>query len=99
MKLIITFVTLSVCAFLVGCANQFPMGREKVGASWSDYEDARYFCIKDASQRVSTAAIGQFGGAATSSVTPSCQLYDACMSSKGFYMTQNGRFQKQVSCH
>jgi len=83
---------------LAGCRSGPPMGREKLEATEEEYTQARYVCMKEATGRYSEATVSGYSGAATSQPEISCQLYDACMQSKGFNLVPNGRFQSPIRC-
>ena len=93
---------------LAGCDTtpSIRMGRDKAGASQQEFEKTRYQCIKEASSRVvsgnataDTPYRPGYQSNVSSQVIPSCQMYRACMSSNGYYLVQNGRFDSPVDCN
>jgi hypothetical protein len=66
------------------------MGWVRAGATYGDYAAERYRCLQEASQRVSSAAVDQGGGAASSAVYPSLGIYNACMQAHGWRYVQDG---------
>ena len=86
--IIIKTIALSAFAMLMtGCA----VPKYDGPGSFQDFANARYQCVQETSARVSGAAVNQYGGAARSSVMPSCSAFSACLASKGYYESQNGR--------
>ena len=60
--------------------------------SFQDFATVRYQCLQETKTRTSGAFVNQYGGAASSDVTPSCTAFDACLASKGYYRNPNGTF-------
>jgi hypothetical protein len=67
---------------LLGCAPQ--MAWEKPGATQSEFAEARYACLQQSQERVSTASTNQFGHDARNSIITNQPLFDACMTSQGW---------------
>ena len=88
MKFFGTIPTITIALLMTGCAAPKYDGP----GSFQDFANARYQCVRETSARVSGAAINQYGGAASSSVMPSCSAFQACLASKGYYESQNGKF-------
>lgn len=85
-------------AMMAGCASGPPMGRDKAGATYEEFAHTRYTCMKEATGRYAGAAVNAYGGSSASQPAISCQMYDACMQSRGFYAVPNGRFQMPINC-
>ena len=75
-------------ALLTGCAAPHYDGP----GSFQDFANARYQCLRETQQRMSGATINQYGGSATSQVIPSCSAFNSCLATKGYYQSQNGKF-------
>ena len=86
MTLVKTLALSGVAILMTGCAPKYDGP-----GSFQDFANARYQCVQQTSARVSGAAVNQYGGAASSSVMPSCSAFQACLASKGYYVSQNGR--------
>ena len=71
-----------------GCASAPPSYMRFTGPTnktQQEFVNDRYACLKETQQRRSNAAVNEYGGAASSSVMPSCSAFNACLASKGFY--------------
>jgi len=88
MKLLQTIAIPTLAILMTGCAAP----RYDGPGSFQDFANARYQCVRETSARVSGAAVNQSGGAASSSVMPSCSAFASCLASKGYYESQSGRF-------
>ena len=88
MKFLKIAFVLGVVTFINGCAAPKYDGP----GSFQDFANARYQCLNETSARVSSATVNQYGGTARSQVIPSCSAMLACLASKGYYQSQNGRF-------
>jgi hypothetical protein len=90
MKFLKKIVMAIMTIVMTGCIA--PPPKYTGPGSFQDFANARYQCVRETSARVSGAAIGQYGGSAKSSVMPSCSAFTACLASKGYYESQNGKF-------
>jgi hypothetical protein len=75
-------------AALSACAHGPVTVWVKPGASQSDFAQARYNCMQQSQQRVSTAFVNQYGGAANNSVITNQNLFGACMNAQGWSLQQ-----------
>ena len=93
--IIIKTIALSAFAMLMtGCVAPAPMlmaPKFDGPGSFQDFANARYQCLQQTSARVDGGFANQYGGALSSSVMPSCSAFSACLASKGYYQSQNGR--------
>jgi hypothetical protein len=80
--------TVIILVALTGCAAPNYDGP----GSFQDFVNARYQCVRETSARVSGAVVNESGGVANSQVMPSCSAFAACLASKGYYASQNGKF-------
>lgn len=71
---------------LVACA---PMTWNKPGASQNEFSQDRYDCMQQAQQRVSSALVNAYGGAASDQVITNANLFGSCMNAKGYYLQNN----------
>jgi hypothetical protein len=60
----------------------------KPGASQADFAQVRYNCMQQSQQRVGTAFVNQYGGAANNSVITNQNLFGACMNAQGWSLQQ-----------
>jgi hypothetical protein len=74
---------------LTGCTR---WAWEKEGASKQDFNVDNYACMREAQQPGSSAYIGQYGGAAQSSVRMNQHLYHACMKARGWEPRRESKF-------
>jgi predicted aspartyl protease len=74
----------AVPAFLVlfGCAT--PTIWIKPGATHDEFAKDRYSCMQQSQQRVSSAFVDQYGGAASNRVITNASLFNACMNAQGW---------------
>ena len=97
-RAVATMMCLASLILVTGCASGPPLGREKAGATYEEFAQARYGCMKEAASQYSGATVNAYGGAATTEQVIGCQMYDACMQSKGFVLVSGGRFNAPVMC-
>lgn len=91
----IELVTLFVAGiFISACAHRVPAQTifrySKSGATQEQFMPDRYECMKDAQQRVSGAAVNQYGGAANSETVVSCDVWVVCLGARGYQVDANG---------
>ena len=68
---------------------------------FQQFAQVRYQCLQETSVRQSGAFVNSSGGAATSTVTPNCSAFDACLAAKGYYRNPNGNLDASsipISC-
>jgi hypothetical protein len=98
-----TILFLSTLIVVVGCTTIYGGTYRFDGpGSFQDFAQVRYQCSQETSSRVSGAFANQYGGAASSSVTPECSRFTACLAAKGYYRNPEGRLDASaipVSCH
>jgi len=58
--------------------------------NFQEFARIRYQCLQETSVRQGGAFVNQYGGAATSTVTPNCSAFDACLASNGYYRNSSG---------
>ncbi|MEJ8825615.1 hypothetical protein WKW80_26910 [Variovorax humicola] len=83
---LLTFSSLALVAVLAGCA---PMQWQKPGSTQDEFSRARYDCLQQSQQRVSGAAVNQFGGTSSSNMQTNDGLYASCLNAKGFYLQRS----------
>lgn len=66
------------------------------GATYQSFIDTRYVCYQETATRQYSAGINQYGGAATSTVAPTCSAFRACMASRGYFQSATGEFDPYV---
>jgi hypothetical protein len=101
MKKYIAFSLLSIMLYGCDTVPQVQYGREKYGATESDFRNQVYACMRESSSRVSQSSANTINGMnyqSSSTVQPSCQMYRACMDANGFNLVQNGRFNQRINC-
>ena len=54
-------------------------------ATYDQWMKDRYACYNETQQRVSGAYVGPYGGAASSTVIPSCSAFNACLAARGYF--------------
>ena len=99
-KLLGLFFSLTLALLLGGCVHGGTYKFTGPG-TFQDFATARYQCLQETQTRSSGAFVNQYGGAASSSVAPSCTAFDACLASKNYYRSPNGNFDASsipVSC-
>lgn len=74
---------------VAGCATQVRYQKDG-GSTQEQLLKDRYDCLRETQQRVSSASINAYGGAADSSVMPSCSAFAACMASRGYVRSDKG---------
>ena len=87
---------IAMISILGGCAASYDGP-----GSFQDFANARYQCVQETSAWYSSGAANQYGASVSSGVKPGCSAFLACLASKGYYKTQNGRFDAKsipVSC-
>ena len=87
MKKIVSFIFLVL--LLSSCATGYYAFVGPTNKTQSDFMQARYSCLQETQQRVSSAYANQYGGSSSSIVAPSCSAFKACLAARGFY-EQNG---------
>ncbi len=95
---IVAITSLTFALVLASCASGPPLGRDKSGATVQEFLSNRYSCLQESSARVSGAAVNSYGGVASSQISCNYQMYDACMTARGYFVVPNGRFQAPVGC-
>lgn len=80
----IVLFTLPLAACVMG-SQTFYVGPQT--ASFWDFADAQYTCVKQTTSTQYSAGIGQYGGYAESTVAPVCSLYWSCMRAAGYERT------------
>ena len=88
MKFLKKIVMTTMTIVMTGCAAPKYNGP----GSFQDFANARYECVQQTSARVSRAPVNEYSIFAGSSVMPSCSAFTACLASKGYYASQNGKF-------
>lgn len=78
-----------VLVFITGCVTT-PSRYTAYGKSQDDLMRDRYQCYQETQQRVSGAYVNRYGGAANSSVIPSCGAFNACLAARGYLKSENG---------
>lgn len=72
-----------------GCSPSYIRWVSNNGASQDQFMRDRYSCLQETQQRISGAYVNQYGGAANSTVTPTCSAWRACMAARGYYQAAN----------
>ncbi len=82
---------------LTGCAARY-----NGPGTFQDFAKARYECYESLNRDKNYSAyIGEYGGSASSSTMPSCGSFVACLASRGYIKSENGRLDTssiQVNC-
>ena len=74
-------------ALLSGCGapTYWRYVSNNTGATEQDFMNIRYQCLRETQQRVSGAYVNAYGGAAGSTVVPTCSAFHSCLAAHGFY--------------
>jgi hypothetical protein len=70
---------------VAGCAPSYMRYVSNNGASQQQFMQDRYACYQETRERVSSAAVNRYGGAASSQVIPSCSAMGACLAARGYF--------------
>lgn len=62
------------------------------GATYEDFEDARYQCAQETTVTATTVRGGRNPGFTFDTVAPICPLFNACLASKGYLENPLGEF-------
>jgi hypothetical protein len=87
------FIALSTAVLslsLASCGQQAQQLWLKPGAAADEFSQERYACLQQSQQPSSSAYIGRYGGAANSNIITNGGLFDACMNSRGWALTNVG---------
>jgi hypothetical protein len=80
-----SFLAILLLVTLSGCAPSYIRYFNSNGASQDQFMKDRYACYQETQQRISSAYINQYGGAASSQIMPSCSAINACLAARGYY--------------
>ena len=90
MKIPKTIAISALVILMTACAS-VPPSRYDGPGSFQDFANARYQCVRETSAPVSFTLVNPYGGGSSSSVMPNCSSFVACLASKGYYESENGR--------
>jgi hypothetical protein len=77
-------------AVLAACAPTIIRYTNNNNSTYDQWIKDRYACLQETQQRVSAAQINQYGGSSTSVVVPTCSAYNACLTSRGYFRSDDG---------
>lgn len=92
---------LLVALLLTACASNPPARYMKKNASEDEFADVAYQCQMKTSRAISGAVKSAYGDISSGVDAVDCNKFHACMASKGFIKSSNGRFAlngKEIDC-
>ena len=84
--------TIGLVAMLAACAPtpRKTLAYTRANTTQDQFMKDRYECLQEAEQRVSAAAVNQYGGASSSQIVPSCGVWTSCLGARGYVVDPNG---------
>jgi hypothetical protein len=75
---------------LVSCVQQSQQLWLKPGAAAEEFSQERYACLQQSQQPSSSSYLNRYGGVSNSNIITNGGLFDACMNSRGWALTNVG---------
>ena len=86
MKKLVYFIIVTN-TILTGCAS---LRYTNKNSNMEQFLKERYECLKETQFKSESATVTKYGGGYSSSVTPSCSAFNACLAAKGYLKTNDG---------